>query len=57
MLLLQAGWTAPEITEQTHPEYFEENRKEGSLLEARDLIEAGLKTIGLEFMPEKDGEP
>ncbi|CAL1128974.1 unnamed protein product [Cladocopium goreaui] len=43
--LRKAGWTAPEITEQTHPQYFAENLK------------AGLKTIGLEFMPEKDGVP
>ncbi|CAK9107425.1 unnamed protein product, partial [Durusdinium trenchii] len=41
--LRKVGWTAPEITEQTHPEYFEAN------------FQAGLKTIGLEYMPEKDG--
>jgi len=43
--LRKAGWTASEITEQTHPQYFEEN------------VKAGLKTIGLEYMPEKDGAP
>ncbi|CAE7030721.1 unnamed protein product [Symbiodinium microadriaticum] len=45
--LRKMGWAAPEITEQTHPEYFAENMK------------AGLKTVGLEFMPEReeDGKP
>ncbi|CAE7377118.1 unnamed protein product [Symbiodinium pilosum] len=43
--LRKMGWSAPEITEQTHPEYFAEN------------VKAGMKTVGLEFMPEREGDP